>query len=128
MADANMGFGARQPGSWYFSILPYIEEQATHDLNKGITVNPIVAGVQQATLQLNQTPVTIFNCPSRRRAAAYPSSWGSTLQTQLWLKNVNMIKGDYAANAGDSYVGAGDDYNGKVMTTPALADYPALKN
>src|SRR3954470_4168689 len=48
MADANMGFGARQPCSWYFSILPYIEEQATHDLNKGITVNPIVAGVQQA--------------------------------------------------------------------------------
>src|SRR5207247_2399863 len=34
-ADANMGFGGRQPGSWYFSVLPYIEEGTVHDLNKG---------------------------------------------------------------------------------------------
>src|SRR4051794_34286671 len=33
-ADPNLGFGAGQPGSWLYNILPYIEEQATHDLGK----------------------------------------------------------------------------------------------
>src|ERR1043165_5200211 len=62
-ADANMGYGARQPGSWYFNVLPYIEEQATHDLNAGLSVNPPATGVIQATVKLNQTPISVFNCP-----------------------------------------------------------------
>src|SRR4051812_3111599 len=76
-ADANMGFGERQPGSWYFSILPYIEEQAVHDLNNGLAVNPAAAGAQAATTKLQQTPISIFNCPSRRPAKAYPTKWGA---------------------------------------------------
>src|SRR5215208_2006469 len=71
-ADANMGFGPRQPGSWYFNILPYIEEGAVHDANKGLTVLPLVSGVQQATILLNTTPIAAFHCPSRRVAKIYP--------------------------------------------------------
>lgn len=126
MADANMGYGARQPGSWYFSVLPYVEEQATHDLNAGLPVNPATGAAQAATTKLNQSPVTIFNCPSRRTARAYPTKWGATLQLQTWLKDIDMIKGDYAANAGDSYAGAGDDYSGIVFASPTTSDYPAL--
>src|SRR5262249_10217751 len=117
-ADANMGFGARQPGSWYFSVLPYIEEGTVHDLNKGLSVNPIVAGVQQATITLHTTPIAAFHCPSRRTAKVYPVTW-TTLKLQPWLQTYPsaaspaLVKGDYAANAGDSFIGAGDDYNGK---------------
>jgi prepilin-type N-terminal cleavage/methylation domain-containing protein/prepilin-type processing-associated H-X9-DG protein len=127
-ADANMGFGPRQPGSWYFNILPYIEEGAVHDSNKGFTVQPVVAGVQQATIQLHTTPIAAFNCPSRRIAKVYPIVW-TTLKVQTWLQSQpGLVKGDYAANAGDSFIGAGDDYNGKKMVNPDPGDYPALKN
>src|SRR3954462_8329120 len=33
-ADPNRGYGGNQPGSWYYSILTYIEEQALRDLGK----------------------------------------------------------------------------------------------
>src|SRR5438046_2235683 len=35
-ADPNRGYGGKQPGSWYYNILAYIEEQALRDLGKGI--------------------------------------------------------------------------------------------
>jgi prepilin-type N-terminal cleavage/methylation domain-containing protein/prepilin-type processing-associated H-X9-DG protein len=127
-ADANMGFGPRQPGSWYFNILPYIEEQATHDLNKGLDMNPVALGAKDASIKLHQTPISVFNCPSRRTAKVYPTAWGNTLQLQTWLAGLPMIKGDYAANAGDALVGAGDDYGGRKMTTPTTSDYPKLVN
>jgi len=132
-ADANMGFGGRQPGSWYFNILPYIEEGAVHDSNKGLTVQPVVAGVQQATILLNTTPIAAFHCPSRRPAKLYPivddagNKTFTTLKLQLWIQNLTgIVKGDYAANAGDSFLGAGDDYNSKKMVQPDPSDYPAL--
>jgi prepilin-type N-terminal cleavage/methylation domain-containing protein len=37
--DPNRGYGASQPGSWVYSILAYIEEQALRDLGKGETWN-----------------------------------------------------------------------------------------
>ncbi len=132
-ADANMGYGARQPGSWYFSVLPYIEETAVHDLNSGLSVNPPAAGVQAATTTLNTTPIALFNCPSRRPAKLYPivSDTGvktfTTLKLQTWIGDLPaIVKGDYAANAGDSYVGSGDEYNGKLFAYPDTGDYPAL--
>lgn len=126
-ADANMGYGARQPGSWYYNVLPYIEEQTAHDLNLGQSVNPSTAAAQTATTLLNQTPITVFNCPSRRTAKVYPIVW-STLKLQTWLAGLQIIKGDYAANSGDAIVGAGDDYGGRLMNAPATSDYPALKS
>src|ERR1700741_4299433 len=32
VGDADRGLGADQPGSWYYGILPFIEEQALHDM------------------------------------------------------------------------------------------------
>src|SRR5262245_12354666 len=45
-ADPNRGFGANQPGSWAYNILPYIEESSTHDLGNGLT--PGTVPYQQA--------------------------------------------------------------------------------
>jgi prepilin-type N-terminal cleavage/methylation domain-containing protein len=62
--DPDQGFGMKQPGSWLYSILPYIEETNLHDLGRGDTV----ANKRKFATQTSRTPIPIFNCPTRRRA------------------------------------------------------------
>ena len=70
LGDPDRGFGRRQPGGWEFSILPYIKQQALYDLGKGLT------GAAKATVntQRVQTPLGIFNCPTRRDRCS--TQWG----------------------------------------------------
>ena len=68
VGDADMGFGAEQPGGWMYDVLPYIEQQAIHDLGMGGTP----AEKALAAEQLQTTPLEVFYCPSRRRPKLYP--------------------------------------------------------
>jgi prepilin-type N-terminal cleavage/methylation domain-containing protein/prepilin-type processing-associated H-X9-DG protein len=102
--DANRGYGERQPGSWIYNILAYIEESTLRDLGSGLAANS--AGFREASIRLHQTPVTVFNCPTRRRPQPRVGSMAGT-RVQTWLEQVaqsggGIIKGDYAANAGDA--------------------------
>ena len=36
IGDPDRGFGRRQPGCWDYSILPFVEQQALHDLGHGL--------------------------------------------------------------------------------------------
>jgi prepilin-type N-terminal cleavage/methylation domain-containing protein/prepilin-type processing-associated H-X9-DG protein len=111
-ADPNRGYGGSQPGSWYFNILAYIEEQALRDLGKGETYG--LGPFQTANKQLLQTPVKVFYCPSRRAVGLYPQPPGSTPSGPAWTGVMvvpTVAKADYAANAGDALVSAGDTYN-----------------
>ena len=72
--DPNQGFTSSQPGGWSYNILPYMDQKALHDMGKGSP--PGVNDLQdtqrrQLGAQMAATPVAIFCCPSRRRAAAY---------------------------------------------------------
>jgi prepilin-type N-terminal cleavage/methylation domain-containing protein len=100
LGDPQLGAGREQPGGWMYQILPYIEEQTVYDItndgNRAITPNQ-----KTLALKLQELPIAIFNCPSRRPARPYayrlPSQWtpqSSALPTQV-------ARGDYAANAGD---------------------------
>lgn len=94
-ADPNKGFGAKQPGGWLFTILPYLEQQNIFDMGKG---QPNAVFRQEAKKR-EAIPVPTFNCPSRRLAQAfkYTNSYG--------FNNIDrpdlVIRADYAANAGD---------------------------
>jgi len=124
-ADPNRGYGFTQPGSWYYSILAYKEDQALRDLGKGqsFTGTTASAGYQAASVQLYTTPVPMFHCPSRRAARLYQrlgvdAPWIAAL--------TDNVKGDYAANAGDSQQTAGDGFGGMLAWPPSGLTYAQI--
>jgi prepilin-type N-terminal cleavage/methylation domain-containing protein len=114
-ADGNRGYGPDQPGSWIYNVLEYAEEANLRGLGKGLATS--TAGFQAASTTLHQSPVAMFNCPSRRAARIFPSAWGppdnGDIKEQPWLADVarlGVAKSDYAANSGDSREFSGDDF------------------
>ena len=104
-ADSNEGMGPDQPGSWLYAILPFVEEQSLADLGKGLSVTS--AAFRTASMQLHQSSVPSFHCPSRRVGKPYPHDW-TGLRAQQWVTNLPAItKSDYAASSGDSLTHAG---------------------
>ena len=102
-SDPNKGTGESQPGSWIFNVLPYVEEGSLHDLGKGLAAGS--AGYVDALKRLNQTPLTLFQCPTRRAAKIYVGYW-PTLSTEhnslTAVAQEGIAKSDYAGNSGDS--------------------------
>ena len=121
-ADPNRGFGADQPGSWQFNVMPYMEESGVYDIAKGLT--PGTGTFNAAMRTMHETPLAAFHCPSRRGAEIYQGDWGvcynwSQDRTQIFAKN------DYAANAGDGRENSGDRY--AIPTSYQLADDPRFE-
>ncbi|MGD9636510.1 MAG: DUF1559 domain-containing protein, partial [Pirellulales bacterium] len=104
-ADPDQGTGKDQPGSWMFSVLPFIEEQAVHDIGSGQPGWPIPAKKKILLASIIKTPIALFYCPSRRPAAAYP--------VKFWVgKNWThdgspLARNDYAACSGSGSTIAG---------------------
>ena len=97
VGDPDRGFGLDQPGGWTYNILPFVEQQALHDLGAGGTDPQKKA----AAAQCQQTPLAILHCRSRRRAALRPTSW------DFWNSDpvTRNAKIDYAVSAGNSGAG-----------------------
>ena len=95
VGDPDLGVGELQPGGWVFNILPYMEQQALHDLGVGLTAEakkPFFA-------QREQTPLSAMNCPTRRPSIIHPCL--TSHQPANAGTFTSAAKGDYAANAGD---------------------------
>jgi prepilin-type N-terminal cleavage/methylation domain-containing protein/prepilin-type processing-associated H-X9-DG protein len=108
VGDANRGFGMRQPGSWLYSILPYIDELPLFQMSTSDASGSLVwqgKTSNQGTINMIGTALTVMGCPSRRPAIAYPA--GSSPYSFLNPPGgaaPNVAKGDYAANGGDMMV------------------------
>lgn len=99
IGDPNRGFGRRQPGSWSYNILPYIEEEQLHDLGRNLPD----AERLKAAAQLYGSTVPLFTCVSRRTPEPQPF-----VRTRI-VKNADMkelarlnkaARSDYAGNMG----------------------------
>ena len=117
--DSNEGYGVNQPGGWSFNILAYIEEPAVHDLVRGVDVsnrNEYYARM----LQIVQTPIEVFSCPSRRPSKLYQYDVSGKSVPQYLAENLTtcrsgdcqVARSDYAGNAGNYYNTNGDGKEG----------------
>jgi prepilin-type N-terminal cleavage/methylation domain-containing protein/prepilin-type processing-associated H-X9-DG protein len=91
--DPNRGVGLLQPGGWWFSILPFCEQQALWQTALGLQNNPLLA----ANTATASEYIALSYCPSRRRGV-FPCTSGSNLNSN---QVTNAGKSDYAACEGD---------------------------
>jgi prepilin-type N-terminal cleavage/methylation domain-containing protein/prepilin-type processing-associated H-X9-DG protein len=78
-----------QPGGWIFQILPYMEQGNLYKLATS------AAGVTQ----MIATPLSTFNCPSRRTGGPWPGN--STVYNFGPITVTKEARSDYACNCGD---------------------------
>lgn len=93
------GFAENQCGGWFYNTLPFIEQQAVHDVGAGKT------DVERRKLWavLVAQPIATANCPSRRAPVTY--GLGAYASVNHW-QNIDMPTGlakiDYAVNSGST--------------------------
>jgi prepilin-type N-terminal cleavage/methylation domain-containing protein/prepilin-type processing-associated H-X9-DG protein len=114
------GFGKNQPGGWIYNILPFMEQQALHDLGAGGGT----ATIADANTQRIATPLPGLNCPSRRPASLYDLATSSGVQFRLITGMVTKLaRSDYAMNAGD-FVVLWSDTTAPTTDDPTPGDAP----
>lgn len=103
--DPDCGLGASQPGSWCYSLLPFLEQTALFQMGgdgKKEKSSDQIAGAEQR----NSIAVGIFYCPSRRAAKTYPIISDSQYQANSsYTSGGTYAKTDYAANYGSAFGG-----------------------
>jgi len=95
---SSRGFGARQPGSWGYSLLPFIEQRPLWEMAYD-------GNLEQTNLRLAQ-PLSVFSCPTRRGPEALPVS-----DNYAYLKALKPVgsppgmgRSDYAISSGSTLV------------------------
>jgi len=125
--DPELGYGEGQPGGWTFNILPFMEEQSLRDLASG---GGTAAEVEAKVLQLVQTPVGMYNCPSRRGAELYiytrsdNQTLGATRgRTCRADGTCSISRSDYAGNAGNGTLTTDMGNTGPTSQAAVTAGY-----
>ncbi len=99
------GRAYRQPGSWLYSCLPFLEQEAVYLLPADGDADTITPQQKRGARIMLRTPISVFACPTRRKPAAWPGSrWVSgKLREPLFNADLTdvVVRSDYAANAGD---------------------------
>ena len=98
VGDPDRGFGARQPGGWVYNVLPFMEQEALHQMGAGKSDTDKRADAGTVCM----TPIAAFNCPSRRPAVAFACYYyGQDTYHAVNADNVpGLARSDYAANGG----------------------------
>jgi prepilin-type N-terminal cleavage/methylation domain-containing protein len=90
------GYDKCQPGGWVYNVLPFIGQEALHDL--GISGGNL--SIQDANAIRLATPLSGLNCPSRRPASVYMNRgrWAFAFTAGTLS---SLSRSDYAMNAGN---------------------------
>jgi prepilin-type N-terminal cleavage/methylation domain-containing protein len=90
--DPDRGFTNKQPGSWMFDILPYIEQQALHDLGTGNN--------ETGRTETAMTPLSVLICPTRRTAIRFAFNPPNGTMINIVSAPASIARADYAGNSG----------------------------
>jgi prepilin-type N-terminal cleavage/methylation domain-containing protein len=95
--DADRASDWRQPGGWIYNVLPFIEQQALHEMGAGLTGT----AKNDAHGQRSAVPLSVLYCSTRRPAMAYARLvfHGTPNSTAVTA----VARNDYVANGGDQY-------------------------
>jgi prepilin-type N-terminal cleavage/methylation domain-containing protein/prepilin-type processing-associated H-X9-DG protein len=121
IGDPDRGYGATQPGGWFYNLMPFIDLGVLHDLGANIPYGS-AANAQTQTrinyaIQMIQTPQAIANCPTRRRPQLLKMVWGGTYVASNYggvsnpSNNNVCARTDYAVCCGDGSVPLPSGYN-----------------
>lgn len=101
VGDPTGGFGANQPGGWHYNILPFLEQNALHNL--GVDLSNTAR--RDTGKEICGTVVPTFICPTRGGAIPYPY----TVASKYAFTNINrpavIARSDYAGNGGNATSG-----------------------
>jgi prepilin-type N-terminal cleavage/methylation domain-containing protein/prepilin-type processing-associated H-X9-DG protein len=113
--DPDRGYDMRQPGGWSYNVLPFMGQDALHNLGSGQSISDKMTAFSQR----GGTPLSVFYCPTRRRTAGYPSAGNYNCCNSSPV--ASQARTDYAANAGTNE-SAGAFWNAPSTSDPSFAD------
>jgi hypothetical protein len=112
--DPLRGYGRTQGGGWAYQILPFCEQEALWNMPNDGDPDNITSAQKLQTDKMLQSPLAMFNCPSRRPVGTYALTIRNRTSPFLEINSSNTLtqvaRTDYAANAGD-YLISGHEEN-----------------
>jgi len=106
--DPDRGMGADQPGGWICSLMPYMELNNLFMLPADGQPNTVTGDQKSKATQVCQTPVSFYNCPSRRMPKLYTVSSSPSANCNSMSTGTKI---DYAGNHGQVTVRSEDSYS-----------------
>jgi prepilin-type N-terminal cleavage/methylation domain-containing protein len=96
--DPDCGYSKSQPGGWMFNLLTFMDHKSIHDMGKGAT-QTLKFDIFAAMCEL---PLSEFNCPTRRKAIAYPTlgPWSEGGKHANFGPTTGQARSDYGGNGG----------------------------
>ena len=99
VGDSTQGFGKKQPGSWVYSILPYMDQVPLWQLSASDSNGQFN---KANVITMCTTPLTVMSCSTRRPAVVYPIGQAPITNPGVGGSLPRVVKGDYAGNSGGS--------------------------
>jgi prepilin-type N-terminal cleavage/methylation domain-containing protein len=102
IGDPDLGASKMQPGGWVYNILPFIEMKSLHDQGKGLKYGG-TPDKKDAIRGVYETPIAMFNCPTRRPAILYVWTLPADQNAEQYGVPKGAGRSDYAINSGTGY-------------------------
>ena len=117
VGDPDRGIGAKQPGSWAYQILPFMEQTGLFQLGQDNNAEKVTGVQKKGAGEGGGGVLPIFFCPTRRVAQTYPASGYGSLNSDV---QAEAAKCDYAGNWGDTL-------KEPMATTPTPGDLASAR-
>jgi prepilin-type N-terminal cleavage/methylation domain-containing protein/prepilin-type processing-associated H-X9-DG protein len=118
--DPDRGYGRRQPGGWYYSMLSYSEQSAMRKLGSDGQPDVVTAAQKAGGGERQKMHFEMFVCPSRRAQTTFPFVPNTGSYNVDWPTVV--ARNDYAANTGSQYVITGVNPGPSLLAGNVMPD------